>query len=185
MTRLLAIALLLLTACDQPGERIDATDQQLPIAAGETPTHGYWALTRWPTLVLSEAGTCPVEAVEAALKPFHAAGIAIAYVAGECRPDAFHVEDGRLCLRTEGTRGGNTWWRYKPGTTDEISVGGITVGSDCDTVTLAHEVGHALGLGHNEDPTHPMYPAVTGEQSLDFGTDLAVVVARHQAYLER
>jgi hypothetical protein len=189
---LMAAALLvLLTACDAPSSLEHDTDQPLtsaPTVDGETPTHGFWAYRRWPTLVLDEAGSCPVEAVEAALAPFRAAGIDVAYEAGVCRPDHWYVEDGRVCLRTdddalwEDRDAGHAWWRPRLDAEDQIVTGGITVWSSCNPMVIAHEVGHLLGLGHSDDRAHTMYPAES--DVLAFGErDLPAIVARRAEYL--
>lgn len=190
MQRLAILAALLLTACDAPGDLSHDTDQPLTETtqvAGETPTHGFWAYRRWPTLVLSTAGSCPVEAVEAALAPFHEAGIEIGYVAGECRPAFWRVEDGRVCLRVdddglyEAEAAGEAYWRTRKGT-DQIVEGGIRVMSHCNPMAIAHEVGHVLGLGHSEDTAHTMYPAES--DVLAFGdVDLQTIVAMREAHL--
>lgn len=190
MQRLAILAALLLAACHAPGDLSHDTDQPLtetvPVA-GWTPTHGFWAYRKWPTLVLDEAGSCPVEAVEAALAPFHEAGIEIGYESGECRPAFFRVEDGRVCLQVdddglwEAEAAGEAYWRTRKGT-DQIVEGGIRVMSSCNPMVIAHEVGHVLGLGHSEDVEHTMYPAES--DVLSFGdVDLQAIVARREAHL--
>lgn len=185
MQRLAILAALLLAACHAPGNLSHDTDQPLvetTSVAGETPTHGFWAYRRWPTLVLDTAGSCPAEAVEAAMAPFYAAGIDVAYEVGECRPDHWYVEDGRVCLRTEEGIAGHAWWRHSPDVVGEIMTGGIAVGPHCNPMAIAHEVGHVLGLGHSEDVGHTMYPAET--DVLSFGdVDLQAIVARREAHL--
>lgn len=186
MTRLLLTLLLLTVACDQPDSLVDDTDQPLPATLeGETPAHGYWALTRWPTLVLDVEGSCPEEAVEAALAPYRKAGIDIAHEAGECRPDAFHVEDGRVCLRTDAEmdKAGKAWWRDHPGTTDRITAGSIRIAPRCNPVTIAHELGHVIGFGHSEDPTHTMYGVE--HHNNDFQGELELMAERRAVELAR
>lgn len=202
MTRLLAAALVLLTACDHQRDLEHDTAQPLTESTdGTTPTHGYWALRAWPTLVLSEDGSCPVEAVDKALEPFLAAGIAIRHEVGVCNPEHWNVEDGRVCLEVddEGLQerhvAGNAWWRYRTRSesvvedgvrftrvrnTDQITVGGIRVKSSCNPMVIAHEVGHILGLGHSEDPGETMWPSESDVLAFS-GADLASIVARHAA----
>lgn len=152
--------------------------------------HGYWALSRWPTLVLDDGGSCPAEAVDEALAPLRAAGIEIKHEVGKCRSDHWYIEDGRICLRTDeeslsehGLAGSAYWWP-RPGTSDEIAMGGISVQPDCNPMVIAHEVGHILGLGHSEDKGETMYPAES--EVLHFSeADLKAIVARRAAYLAR
>lgn len=194
MPRLIALAILLLAACDQPLSLEHDTDQPLTqadaVPAGTTPTHGYWALSRWPTLVLDVDGSCPAEAVQAALGPFHDAGIEIKHEVGKCRSDHWYIEDGRICLRTDeegltdhGLAGSAYWWP-RPGTSDEIAMGGISVQSDCNPMVIAHEAGHILGLGHSDDRANTMYPLESDVLSFD-AADLQAIVARRAAYLAR
>jgi hypothetical protein len=194
MRFLLAATGLLLLACGQPRSLEYDVNQPLTHTAdlptGSTPMHGYWALSRWPTLVRDEAGSCPAEAVDEALKPFHDAGIEIKHEVGKCRSDHWYIEDGRLCLRTDdeglsehGLAGSAYWWP-RPGTSDEIAMGGINVQSDCNPMVIAHEVGHLLGLGHSKDKANTMYPLESDVLSFD-AADLQAIVARRAAYLAR